>query len=114
MNIVKYTTSDFDKSLERRCLNIQIGKKDITKYITDFLSYLHLQEIYIRFPRDLLVQDLCNYFSCDLCVIPIKIYTYIYKLIKEFSFLEYLCSTLKDNISLNILFNNLSNIFFLL
>jgi len=35
---------------------------------------------------------------------------YIYKLIKEFLFLEYLRSTLKDKILLNILFNNLSNI----
>jgi len=52
------------------------------------------------------------YFSCDcdLCVIPMKIY--IYKLIKEFSFFEDLHSTLRDKISLNILFNNLSNIFF--
>jgi len=37
---------------------------------------------------------------------------YIYKLIKEFSFFEDLHSTLRDKISLNILFNNLSNIFF--
>jgi len=35
----------------------------------------------------------------------------VYKLIKEFSFLGDLRSTLKNKILLNILFNNLSNIY---